>query len=1357
MLQLSRQFFSFLGIFLHLSDHRVRTGVKPNRKATAARQMMLFAPGILMLSLMASAQQSARITAAVDNSVVTTLRGGVHPLARPQFDQGPADPSLGVERMQLVLQRSPAQEHALQQLLASLQDPHAPRYRDWLTPEQFGAQFGVADADIQTVSTWLAAEGFKVTAVNKAHTSVEFSGTVGQVQSAFHTQIHRFNVFGAQHLANVSDLEIPAALSPVVVGVSSLNDFFPKPPHTTPLTAASYKTNQKGEPGLTIGSAAEGYYLFVGPGDAATIYDTPNSLNGNFKGATAYTGSGVTIGVVGNSDLNLTDVANYRSLFGLAASTPTVVVDGNDPGVNPEWVTEGLLDLQVSGGLAPGAQQIFYASADTTLTPFFYLAINRALDDNAVNILSVSVEDCELYMGSGGNQLMYNLWEQAAAQGITAVVSSSDSGPAGCDDFDTEQQAQLGFQVNGISSTPFNISVGGTDFDVLATDFSQYVSTKNSSGYVSVSGYIPEQPWNDSTAVNGALSANAATKDSSGDTNIVAGSGGMSGCVAPSFDASGNFVACEPAYAQSSLTGWAKPPWQTGGSLNIPADGVRDLPDVSLLAGNGFYNAVWLICTDDADSAGNTHNCANNGGAFYFEGEGGTSASAPAFAGMLALISQSQGGARLGQANYVLYNLANQPSLYSSAFHDVTTGNNSVYCTAGSPDCGSNLFETGYDAGAGYDLASGLGSVDVTQLAEDWTKAAFTATATALTINGSTAPVSITHGQSVTLNATVSGAGGTPTGNVAVMSNANAQASTYNADELVTLPLTGGTTGAQAFSNLPGGTYTVGATYGGDISFAGSETSTGIQVTVAKESSVLEVFGENGSGSKLAISGSYPYGTYFSLDAEPVGASQVNSPTPAAATGTVVFADTAGSLPGSSSSSSAGAVSVNSFGVAELPIYYWTTGAHAVSATYGGDNSLNASAAAPVGFSITPAPTATVLTLGSSSVGPSQILAVSYKIVPNPPSAAAAPGGGITITVNGATVENNLPLTASHDPATGGVIGTGGVALNVVDLYPGTNTITANYLGDANYQPSSASGTAVSTGTASLMLSAGTPFPVLAGQAATYPIEITANGFNGPVNLACSVSAVVSGDSIPTCSMNPNPAVIANFSPTFSNLVFSTTAETTSASYTSTVTATDAATGKLTASTSLTFTVVTAGTFTVSATNATVSSPGQSGSSTVTITPSNYTGTIKFNCVQATGPSGANSADGPICSVPAATVTGASPVMVTATFSTTAATSGAVSFPPLWYRAGGGVSLACLVFFGVPGRRRRAAAMISLLAFLTLTAGLACGGGGGSSSSTPPPVSNPGTTTGTYTFTLTGTDSVTSTVTSQTSISLQVN
>ena len=413
------------------------------------------------------------------------------------------------------------------------------------------------------------ASGLLRSSVNRAHTLIEFSGSIGQLQTAFHTQIHNFAINGKKHLANISDPQIPSALAPVVAGLNGINNFFPQPQHTGPQLGRYDKASGRLVPELTTGSASDGYTLFVVPGDAATIYDTPNSFNANFKSGSAYIGSGVTIGIVGVSNILTTAIPNYRSLFGLPPLAPTVIVDGNDPGINGAD-DEAYLDLEISGGLAPDANLNFYIAADTNLQSGLFLAIARALNDNAVDILSVSFSNCEAFSGSNGNQLINSLWEQAAAQGITVVVAAGDAGSAGCDDFDTAQQAQYGQQVNGLASTPFDIAIGGTDYDVLATDFSKYVSTTNGSSFTSALGYIPEDPWNNSTESNALLSGNTPYKDpTAGDTNIVAGSGGASGCVLPQYNSAGVLTGCDST--SGTLTGWPKPSWQVGSNLNIPA------------------------------------------------------------------------------------------------------------------------------------------------------------------------------------------------------------------------------------------------------------------------------------------------------------------------------------------------------------------------------------------------------------------------------------------------------------------------------------------------------------------------------------------------------------------------------------------------------------------------------------------------------------------------------------------------------------------------------------------------------------------------------------------------------------------
>jgi hypothetical protein len=185
-------------------------------------------------TLSAAAQTSAvapRITQAIDETNLVTLKGNTHPLARAQYDQGAAPDSEPADRIQLLLKRSPAQEAALRQLLDAQKSAASPNFHQWLTPEQFGQQFGPSDSDIQTITSWLTSHGFTVNRVSAGRTVIEFSGTAGQVRDAFHTEIHKYLVNGQAHWANNSDPQIPAALASVVAGPVTLHNFGRKAMH----------------------------------------------------------------------------------------------------------------------------------------------------------------------------------------------------------------------------------------------------------------------------------------------------------------------------------------------------------------------------------------------------------------------------------------------------------------------------------------------------------------------------------------------------------------------------------------------------------------------------------------------------------------------------------------------------------------------------------------------------------------------------------------------------------------------------------------------------------------------------------------------------------------------------------------------------------------------------------------------------------------------------------------------------------------------------------------------------------------------------------------------------------------------
>ncbi|MGD0891124.1 MAG: Ig-like domain repeat protein [Terracidiphilus sp.] len=1267
---------------------------------------------------------AARITQPIDESELVSLKGNIHPLAQARFDQGAAPESEPTGRVILVLRRSAAQQSSLNDYLASLQDRSSPNYHRWLTPAQFGAAYGVGNSDLQTIESWLQGHGLKIEATPQARNAIEFSGTIGQLESAFHTPIHAFDVNGEHHFANVSDPKIPAALAPVIQGIAHLNDFQPKPQNKPSATGTYDFATKTIKPDFTLFDGTTPL-LFADPADAATIYDTPNAaLNPAYSGTT-YDGTGVNIGIAGDSNITLSYITNYRVAFlGEAAATaniPTVIIDGNDPGVNGDEI-EGVLDNEIAGGLAPGAKVYFYISSNTDLQAGLFDAIFRAIDDNTVSILNISFGECEADMGTAGNAMLLEANEQAAAQGISVVVSAGDSGSATCDSSGSPA-AQNGLAVNALASTPYNIAAGGTDFDVLANSFSTYVSdtTSGSSPYYRTAlSYIPENPWNDSTKVNTALADNVPLLIQ-GSTNVIAAGGGASSV-------------------------YAKPSFQT---TLTPNDSARDLPDVSFLAANGLYAATWLVC---AQTAPYPPDCQTSAGQFVdgarFSGYGGTSTSAPAFSGILALVEQKV-GSRLGQADYVLYQLAN--SNYSTVFHDITVGNNSVYCVGGSSGCGANSFMTGYNAGTGYDQASGLGSVDVANLVANWNSVSLTATTTSFSINGSTAPISVTHGSKLAFNVGV--APNTATGVVGIVDTANEVSGGVQNNGQLPISLSGGT-GSATYNGLPGGTYKVYARYGGDVTDAASTSTPAINVTIAPEASstALTVSAYNPNTGSPIPGGlsALPYGSEIFLDAQVYGTAEGVNGTQGLATGSIVFSD-GGTTLGQAPISASSTASYPPIDSSSFPAY--SIGAHSIVAKYAGDASYNANASAPVPITVVQAGTSVSGTASSTSI-PSAA-SVTLTVTVNSASLGVAPSGAITLTANGSTIGTPANLAAGAGlPAYSQVK----ITLQGNQLAAGNNTITMTYGGDGNYTGSSGT-VQINVSPSRFTLANSGSLSLVAGATTANTATITAsptNSYVGTINLTCAVTTEPTSAISPATCTVPTSLSITGSASASGTLTVGTTATTTPGAYAITVTGTDATTGSITASTIVNLTVTAPANPSFALTNSgnlSINPGAVSGNtSTITVTPSGgFAAAVSLTCAVTTSLTSPN--DVPTCTIPSSvSVTGASAVTATLTVNSTAATSAALRYPLRGiYGPAGGVSLAIVVFFCIPLRRRRWSHLVALLAVTAFASVLGCGGGG---TSNPNP-GNAGTTAGSYVVTVTGTSAGQTTQT--TTVNLTVN
>ena len=1083
----------------------------------------------------------ARITQAIDEKQLLPLKGNVHPLARARFDQGAVADAQPVDRMLLLLQRSSEQESALRQLLEDQLTLNSPKRHAWLTPEEFGASFGPADADIQATTAWLTSKGFHGIKVGPGRTTIEFSGNAGQVREAFHTQLHHYVVNGAQRFANATDPHIPAALAPVVAGIVSLHNF-PRVAHSH--TIGKFQRARDGgaiQPLFSFagcGTTTAGQCNGLGPADLAKIYNVPPSLDG----------TGQTIAVVGQSNINIADVQEYRAMFGLPVNDPVIILNGPDPGIQPDEA-EADLDVQVSGGVAPGATIKFVVSQtpNTGASAGVDLSALYIIDNNLAGVMSESYGACEPALGTTGNAFYNALWEQASAQGITVLVSTGDNGSAGCDDPNSVDFASNGVAVSGFASTPFNVAVGGTDFSyTVASPSSLYWNAVNSGTPPdeSAKSYIPESTWNDTCAAVIPNTCTAATVNgnASSPIDLVGASGGPSSI-------------------------YAKPAWQSG-ITGMPADGQRDTPDISLFASNGQNNSFYIVCQKDFTSA---TACDLNSPFQDFEGVGGTSASVQAFAGIMALINQSQAtgpipAPRQGNANYVLYKLYKKPSpgictsnpaaagASGCVFYDVITGNISVACKGGTPNCSNtstaaNQFgvlgtavNPSFKATAGYDLATGLGTVNVANLATAWATAGLTATTTTITASPSG---TIAHGSNANFTVTVAGSGGPPAGQISLI------ATPASAPQTGIGPFTLASGTATFTTNmLPGGTaYNVVAHYSGDGTFAQSDSAP-VTVTVSRESSKtfvsLVTFDPNTGAIANNNATTSAYGAPYIMRIDVTNSSSTpcsnNSdagtvppidtiPCP---TGNVTITDNGAPLNdflNTNTGVTSNIVPLNRQGFFEDQPIQLGVGNHSIVAAYAGDNSYTASTSPADAISITKAPTTVAMT-PQPNASTNQAVNISATIATG--SSGVGPTGTVTFT-SGTTTLGTAPVVGTAATATGAAAGT--ATLSVTFTTAGAKSVTATYSGDATYiaaGPSTAISINVTTNTTGSFTVSGTPVVVTAGGNAVSTITVTpSGGFTGSVQITCAGAGLPPGV---TCTPNPLTINVAGATPATAQL-----------------------------------------------------------------------------------------------------------------------------------------------------------------------------------------------------------------------------
>jgi len=661
----------------------------------------------IVFSTLSYAAVTDRIQGPLSGGPRVALRGDVHGFAKPEHDLGFADRGRVMQGITLAFRPSEAQQKDLDHFLTELGDTSSPNYRRYLTPKQFGQRFGMSWNDLNKVIAWLQAEGFTNIKVANGRNEISFDGTVAQVESTFGVEMHHYLVDGAVHMANAGEPLIPGDLAGAVLNVSGLHNFAPKPRARVQSHLTSYVTGNH----------------FLTPADFATIYDL-NSLY-----SAGVDGTGQKIAIIGQSSVNASDLDNFRSAAGLAASTVTMTLQGGTSTRCAGDEGESNLDLEWAGGVAKGATIILvYAglssgdSCGAARSNSVWDALDYAVQNNVAPFISTSYGFCEAGLGNSFANQVQAWVTQGQVQGQTIVAATGDAGAADCD---AGTSATQGLSVDVPAAIPEVTAAGGTEFtgdtagtvsgtvpNTTAAGTTYWAASGDGSDIVSSAlSYIPETSWNDTTvSINngGGLSATG---------------GGAS------------------AFFQ-------KPTWQAG--TGVPSNTARNIPDIALNSSPNHDG--YLFCSEDDGNGGVVSTCTvgfRTGAGGSFTAVGGTSAAAPTFAAILALVNQSLGNTPptgLAPVNRRLYQLA---SSYPADFNDVTSGDNKVPCTSGSTDCAAGTTKIGFTAGAGYDQVTGLGSVNVSKLAQDFAAPGFLLTATPSTYQ-------VTQGTSATATVTVS-------------------------------------------------------------------------------------------------------------------------------------------------------------------------------------------------------------------------------------------------------------------------------------------------------------------------------------------------------------------------------------------------------------------------------------------------------------------------------------------------------------------------------------------------------------------------------------------------------------------------
>jgi len=488
-----------------------------------------------------------------------------------------------------------------------------------------------------------------------------------------------------------------------------------------------------------------------------------NLLNWTTLHQQGTTGVGESIAIAARSNLLSGDVSAFRAAFGLPAGTLTVTTNGSDPGLTSDAAATTMM-AEWAGAAASGAKIVVVPASTTAATDGVDLALAAIVDQKLATTAVVGYSLCES-SASAAHQAFYSaLYRQAAAEGISIVAAAGDAGAAGCAATGTTAAVSSGYGVNALASTPWSTAVSATGFS----------STERT-----------------------ALAAWA----QAGSAEPVYASGGGSSRLytLPSWQATAKATAASVATSAKAT------------AMSALSTGERLLPDLALPTASDSNGNPGVVVCQSSSAAGSSCNAVRIGG---------SAAAAAIFAGVSAMVEQSHG--MQGALNNSLYAMRSNSAVYS----DIVEGSATLHCVAGSSDCNSTQ-QIGYSAATGYDLTSGLGSVNAQGMVKYWAESTGT-TVSKSSWYSTSSPIKISLNGAATLKVEVvsddSTVTTTPTGTVAFYYSTTASGA---GTELGTSTLSSGIANYTiAAGTLSAGTYYIYATYNGSTVYATSTTST---------------------------------------------------------------------------------------------------------------------------------------------------------------------------------------------------------------------------------------------------------------------------------------------------------------------------------------------------------------------------------------------------------------------------------------------------------------------------------------------------------------------------------------------------